>query len=167
MCRNPQFMVSLFVMHISPLMNHCSTVCNTGYIGDPRLLEAVQRRWTKNEEGFADLDYASRLRQLELFSVRGKLLRSDLIKYWKVIHGWNEEVDFEGIFQLAPDRRTRGHAYKLLMPACSTDIKKRMFGARCVQRWNSLPSFVVEADGLTTFKRLLTDVLGDALYEFL
>jgi hypothetical protein len=165
-CRTPDFMVSLFVLHIRPLMDYCSCVWNTGYIGDLRLLESVQRRWTKNVEGLADMDYASRLRHLGLFSIKGRLMRSDLIKCWKIVRQWNGEVDFGGIFQFAPDRRTRGHVYKLLMPACATDIKRRMFGARCVQQWNSLPGFVVESDCLTTFKRLLVGVLGDALFEF-
>jgi hypothetical protein len=142
-CRSPHFMVSLFVMHIRPLMDYCSSVWNVGFLGDLRLLESVQRRWTRNVDGLAELDYFSRLKQLGLFSIKGRFLRADLIKYWRIICRLDGGVDFGGIFRRAPDARTRGHPYKLLMPACNTDIKRRFFGARCVQLWNSLPSSVV------------------------
>ena len=59
-----------------------------------------------------------------------------------------------------------GSHYKLLMPACNTDIKRRFFGARCVLLWNSLPTCVMESDSLVTFKRLLAEFLGDVLFEF-
>ena len=36
------FMVSLFVSHIRPIMDFCSSVWNVGYLGDIRLLESVQ-----------------------------------------------------------------------------------------------------------------------------
>lgn len=164
--RSSPFMLSLFVMHIRPILDYCSTVWNTGYIGDVKLLESVQRRWTRNVGGLSELDYMSRLRNLGLFSVRGRLLRADMIKYWRVLRGWDDGVDLEGVFTFAPDLRTRGHPYKLLMPACFTDIKMRMFSARRVQLWNGLHSCWVESGCLTTFKRLLTDVLGDVLYEY-
>lgn len=165
-CRSPVFMVSLFVMHVRPILDYCSCVWNTGYLGDVRLLESVQRRWTRSVDGFAELDYGTRLKLLGLFSVRGRLLRADLIKCWRIVRGWDDGVDFGEVFQFAPDRRTRGHPYKLLVPACATDIRRRMFGARCVQVWNSLPSCVVGSSCLATFKRLLADHLGDVLFEF-
>jgi hypothetical protein len=165
-CRSPHFMVSLFVMHIRPIMDYCSSVWNVGFLGDLRLLESVQRRWTKSVDGLSDLDYLSRLKHLGLFSIRGRFLRADLIKYWRIVRGLDDCVDLGGLFQLAPDMRTRGHPYKLLMPACNTDIRRRFFGARCVRLWNSLPTHVVESDSLGAFKGLLAEFLGDVLFEF-
>ena len=46
-CRTPNFMVSLFVSHIRPIMDFGSSVWNVSYLGDITLLESVQRRWTK------------------------------------------------------------------------------------------------------------------------
>ena len=46
--RSPKFMTPLFVTHIRPILDYCSTVWNVGYDGDVTLLEGVQRRWTKN-----------------------------------------------------------------------------------------------------------------------
>ena len=45
-CRSKDFMVSLFVSHIRPLIDYCSCVWNVGYLADVRRLESLQRRWT-------------------------------------------------------------------------------------------------------------------------
>ena len=164
-CHSASFMVSLWVTHIRPVLDYCSTVWNTGYLGDLRLLESVQRRWTKQIEGCEELDYGARLRELSLFSVKVRLLRSDLIKYWKIIRGHGVLED-SGIFTLSEVVHTRGHLYKLRAPEANTDIHKRIFSARCVRLWNRLPSEVVEADSVDTYKRLLVLHLGDVLYEF-
>ena len=67
---------------------------------------------------------------------------------------------------MAPYGRTRGHPFRLLIPACISDIKGSFFGTRCVMWWNSLPISVVSVDCLAIFKRLLAEHLGEVLYEF-
>ena len=61
-----------------------SCVWNMEYISDIKLLENVQRRWTKRIDGFENLTYSQRLKDLNFFSVEGKFLRADIIKCWKV-----------------------------------------------------------------------------------
>ena len=46
------------------------------YIGH----EVMQRRWTKIIYGFEDLTYSQRLKDIDLFSVEGRLLRVNVIK---------------------------------------------------------------------------------------
>ena len=58
MCRTPKFMVSLFVSHIRPILDYCSSVWNVGYLGDAEALEGVQRRWTREINGMDHLEYA-------------------------------------------------------------------------------------------------------------
>ena len=79
-------MVTLFVSHIRPILDYCSTLWNLGYMNDVRRLEGVQRRWTKEVAGLGDLDYLARLRVLGLYSVYGRMFRADLIKIWKAFH---------------------------------------------------------------------------------
>ena len=83
-CRSPEFMV---FTHIRPLLEYCSCVWNTGYAQDLKLLESVQRRWTKRIDGLRSLSYDDRLRALNLYSAQGRLLRADLIQYWKIFNG--------------------------------------------------------------------------------
>ena len=129
-CRSPEFMVSLFISHVRPILDYACCVWNTGYVGDSKLLEAVQRRWTKQIDGFHDLGYRDRLARLNLFSIKGRRLRADLIKYWQILHGGS--VDLRGMFSLAPDVGTRSHRYKLVLPLCSSDARRRSFSTRCI-----------------------------------
>ena len=89
-------MVALFTTHVRPILDYCSGVWHVGYAGDVILLESVQRRWTKKMEGLSNLSYGERLRALNLFSIQDRLLRSDLIKYWKIICGDSAGFDFWG-----------------------------------------------------------------------
>ena len=107
-CRTRSFMVSLLISHIRPLLEFASCVWNTGFIGDLHLLESVQRMWTRHIEGLSHLSYEERLRELDLYSVQGRLLRADLIKYWKIFHNQSSVCPTD-IFTLAPQVGTRGH----------------------------------------------------------
>ena len=157
-------MLSLFVSHIRPLIDYCSCVWNVGYLVDLRRLESLQRRWTREVSIVGSLDYVSRLRELGLYSVSGRLLRADLIKVWKIL-SCGEDSDLSVLFEMGLSSRTRGHALKLAVPACRTDVLRRFLGARRVLLWNALPAEIVECDSLTVFKRGLDRVLGDKLFE--
>ena len=113
------------------------------------MLESVQRRWTKNIDGMQGLSYGERLKFLNVFSIKGRLLRSDLIKYWKILCSDSGGYDLAGLFQRSLEERTRGHIFKLVMPQCNTDIKTRSFNVSCVEVWNRLPAKVVESQSLT------------------
>ena len=77
-CRFETFMKSLLMSHLHPLLEFASPVWNTSYLGDLCLLESVQRRWTKMIDGLAEILYSQCLAILDLYSVKGKLLRAVL-----------------------------------------------------------------------------------------
>ena len=139
-------------------------VWNTGYLGELRMLESVQRRWTKKVEGFADLPYSERLSRLKLFSIKGRLLRADLIQVWKILSGLSPQLN--GIFSRADFSRKRGHNLKICVPHHSTDVRGRFFSLRVISTWNSLPEIVVSAQSIQSFKYLLEQFLGHRLYEY-
>lgn len=165
-CRTPEFMVSLFTTHVRPIIDYCSSVWNTGYHHDIRILEAVQRRWTKQIYGLAELDYGQRLKTLSLYSIQGRLLRTDLILYWKILTG-RSSIPPELLFQFAPSHGTRGHPLKLVVPRCNTDLRRRSFSVRRISEWNGLPKTVVLSSSINVFKRTLAEHLGSKLYEYL
>ena len=157
--------MTLFSSHIRPIVEYCSCVWNTGYIGDLRVLESVQRRWTKRVSNLSNLDYQSRLRALNQFSVQGRLLRADIIQYWKIFHG-KCSVAPADLFVMSPQFGIRGHRFKIAHVRAQTDVRSRSFSIRCVERWNRLPEQVVSEDNLDLFKTLLADALGETLYDF-
>ena len=158
-------MLFLLTVHIRPIIEYCSCVWNTGYQGDLRLLESVQRRWTRHISSVEGLDYADRLRTLNLYSVQGRLIRADLIQCWKIFNGKSLLVAAD-LFQLAPHSGTRGHCYKIFTQASCTDVRKHFFNVCCVSVWNSLPQHVVTAPTLSCFKKLLEETLGSVLFEY-
>ena len=163
-CRSSEFMVTIFVSHIRPLMDYCSTLWNLGFLGDCRKLESVQRRWTKKVQGLEEMDYQSRLRALELFSVRGRMIRSDLIKLWKIFHA-DREVGLLDLLDRQSHASTRGHAYKISVPRCRKEVRRRFFNVRNVNMWNGLPGRIVEASSLEIFKRMLDTHLRDLFFQ--
>ena len=164
-CRSRDFMMALYIAHIRPVLEFSSSLWNLGYVGDMKLVESVQRRWTRQIDGLQDLSYAERLATLDLYSMKGRFLRHDLINYWKIFHSKSSILP-EDIFVLAPQGRTRGHCYKVAHMPCSTEAKRRSFGRRCVTVWNGLPAEVVEIESLDAFKRALHSVLGQELFKF-
>ena len=109
--KSPKFMAALFVTHIRPILDYCSTVWNVGYAGDLTLLEGVQRRWTKNIDAMQGLSYTERLKSLNLFLIKGKLLLSDLIKNWKTLCCELPGFDLPVLFQSSLEEGTRGHSF--------------------------------------------------------
>jgi len=165
-CRSMDFMVSLFVSHVRPLLDYCSAVWNVGYLEDVRRLESLQRRWTREVAVVGDLPYDERLRRLRLFSVCGRLLRADLIKIWKVWHGYSHS-SLQDLFELSRSPITRGHSLKLSMPFCRTEVLRRSLGARRIDAWNSLPASLVESESFEGFKKGLDKFMGGEFYKVL
>ena len=128
-------------------------------------LEAVQRRWTKNILGLEHMDYSTRLRALNLFSVRGRLLRHDIIKYWKILHG-ESSLEPDAFFIRSPVTITRGHQLKLAHVRTSLEIRRRFISVRAISLWNSLPDSVVSITNINSFKADLACQLGDLLYQY-
>ena len=163
--RSPEFMLFLWTTHVRPVIEYGSCIWNTGYHSDLSLLEKVQRKWTKHISGLENLCYSERLRSLDLYSVQGRLLRADLIQYWKVLND-RSCIHYDHLFTTSKQTRTRGHSLKLFHPQVTTDIRKRAFSMRCIQQWNRLPQETVSAANLASFKRQLSMHLHDDLFAF-
>ena len=165
LCREANFILNIYKMHIRPLLEYCSYIWNTGYAGDLSMMERIQRRWTRSIEGFEGMSYGQRLSNLNLFSVQGRLLRADLILTYKIFHGLTS-LRPDSLFQVAVSSRTRGHNYKILTPLTHIEVRRRFFAVRVINWWNSLGHDTVNADSLNNFKVLLHRDLGAALFEF-
>ena len=97
--------------------------------------------------------------------VKGRFLRTDLIKYWKIFHGMST-IKPEDIFVFSSCSNTRGHRFKLAHVRTNLENRRRFFSVRRVALWNSLPDEVVGQTSLSGFKRVLHDFLGQLLFDF-
>lgn len=164
-CRSKNFMLTLLTTHIRPVLEYGSQVWNTGFVGDSTILESVQRRWTKKIDGMSELTYRDRLHQLDLFSVKGRLWRADMIYCWKLFQGLSP-LTLEHFFAPSPNVGTRGHPHKLFVPHSSTEARRRFFSHRIIADWNALPRCVVESSSLGMFKNRLASLCGGKLSDY-
>ncbi len=144
LCCSSDFMVPIYTTYIRPLIEFSSCIWFTMYVGDLSHLEGIQRRWTRNIDGCCDLEYADRLKRLDLYSVKGRLIRADLINCWKVFHA-ESTIEPNEIFNLASHMGTRVHCFKLSPQHVNYDFRRRFFIERVIPFWNQLPECVVNA----------------------
>ncbi len=111
-CHSPKFMTALWTTDIRPILDFGSPVWCTNYV-DLKLLEMVQRRWSKQVHGLTDLPYTDRLRMFDLFSAKGQLLRQDLLYCYRIFNGlW--PIKPEDLFTFPTHNiGTGGHRYKI------------------------------------------------------
>ena len=88
---------------------------NVDYVGDMELLEHIQRKWTRAISGMSDMPHDERRRYLDLFSVKGRLLRADLIRVWKLLK-YQSPLSPDGLFVFLPIRNNRNHSFNIFLP---------------------------------------------------
>ena len=103
-------------------MDFWSSIWNMVYLGDVRLLDSVQRRWTRKIFGIGHFSYVDRLKKLGLYSAYCRCVRADLIKCWKIFHS-EDDIVLLIFFSLVVDRRTRGHSLKIVLPRCNRESR--------------------------------------------
>ena len=151
--RDACFLMNIYKSHIRSGLEYGSCLWNLGYLGDLRLMERLQKRWTKEVDGLSNLSYDERLRRLDMYSFQGRLLRYDLIYVWKIFHD-QSAISPEDIFTLERNSRTRGHSFKIVVPLTNLDIRKKIFSVRVISYWNRLSAEAVEARSLSIFKKI-------------
>ena len=117
-------------------------------IKDIEALEKVQRRATKLVPKLRDLCYEDRLKSLDLFSLKSRRERGDMIFLYKIFNGL-VDVDHNKMFSMNMDGRTRGHNLKISMQRCVSENRRNFFTTRVVVPWNNLPNFVIQTNKQT------------------
>ena len=131
-----------------------SVVWNPKTKRDQRKLEEIQRRATKIIPRLTNLSYDERLRILGLPNLEYRRLRADMIQVFKIFKGF-DRVNVNAFFEVAVDKRTRGHKYKIWKQRFHTTLRKYSFSCRVVDSWNGLPDYVVDAPSINSFKNRL------------
>nr|VZI48782.1 unnamed protein product [Spirometra erinaceieuropaei] len=83
--------------------------------------------------------------------------RGDLILVYKIIHGLEHGLNFEGMFQWRLSPNLGGHSIKVRTTLSRLNLRSEFFTQRVVEKWNDLPQSVVEATSLQLFKKRLDD----------
>ena len=146
-------MKQLYVSMVRPLLEFSNVAWSPRYSKDQNLLERVQKRATKMVPKLKKLSYENRLKAMDLPSLAYRRKRGDLIEAYKYTHGYYSVN--EGLLERETDKRTRGHQYKLKKKGFNTNLRKNFFSVRVINDWNKLPSSIVDATTMDSFKSRL------------
>ena len=145
----------LYVSLVRPHLDYASAVWNPHLLKDIRALEAVQRRATRMVPKFDTMSYIERFTFLNLPSHYYRRKRMDMIITYKIINGLVcIPRDEFFVFNL---EMTRSNGLKLSKKHVNTNVRLHCYKNRVVNDWNSLPSYIVNASDVLTFKTLLDD----------
>ena len=148
---------------VRPILEYGNAVWHPRFVSDRKEIEKVQRRATKLVPSLASLSYGDRLRALKLPSLQYRMRRGDMIQTYKIIQGI-DLVDRDLFFSAVTVEATRGHQFKLFQKRSRLNVRANTFGNRVVPDWNSLPSEVVNATSVNSFKNKLDKFWRDQHY---
>jgi len=79
-CKNKDIMIPIYKALIRPLLEYANSIWCPHYKKYVKILEKVQRHYTKLINGVKDLSYEERLKKPELPSLEYRRLRGNLIE---------------------------------------------------------------------------------------
>lgn len=152
--KNSVVISKLYCAYVRPHLEYCIQAWSPTFEKDCLLLERVQKRATKMVNGISNLPYEDRLERLNMFSLRYRRLRGDLIEVFKFVNG-QQRGYLKDLFVFNNNNITRGHQFKLNTQNCRTRLRQSFFSNRVINHWNDLPSSIVGQTSLATFKNSL------------
>jgi len=146
-----------FVTYVRPLLEYCSPIWSPCTITAINKLESVQRVFTKRLCSMSSMNYDDQLQWLGLERLELRRLHADLITCYKIINNI-VAVPFHSSFKFAVSTNTRGHPLKLMLPESRVNARAHAVPVRVITVWNRLPTYVVLASSLLSFKNSLKNV---------
>ena len=144
----------LYKSMVRPHLEYAVQAWCPNKISDIKLLEGVQRRFTKCIPELNKLPYEMRLKNLNLTTLETRIIWGDLIEVYRIMNGI-EGIDWKHLFSKAPYDGTRGHTMKMEKNVMHLDICKYFFSQRVIDYWNALPQTAIDAKSINKFKSQL------------
>jgi hypothetical protein len=147
----------LYTSYVRPHLEYCSPAWSPWTAQDMDLLEKVQKKAVNQISGLHSTEYADKLEELGLESLRDRRLRTDMIQTYKIVKG-KDDVDRDLWFRTCQDnssRQTRLSNYRdnLVRTKISrTELRNNFFSQRVIGPWNDLPDTVKESTTVECFK---------------
>jgi exonuclease III len=151
---NKKLLWPAFETYVIPILMYCCQAWNTNKISDIKLIESVQRRFTKGIFEVKHLSYLDRLRELDVLSLENRRFYADMVLLFRCLHGQLGVIPAQlGISTTSSC--TRGNGTLLKQRRATSKVTDKLFCVRVPPLWNKLPRHVTECKCLSSFKRLL------------
>ena len=124
--KNGEIISKLYYAFVRPHLEYCVQAWAPMYEKDSWLLERVQKRATKMTNGLGCLPYEERLKVLNMFSLKYRRLRGDLIEVFKFLKGHTMGY-LKGLFEFDKENKGRCHQYKLIVKQSRTKLRQSFF----------------------------------------
>ena len=159
--RDKQTMMLLFNSLVRSRLEYCCEVWDRHNVKAISKLEQVQRRFTSKIEGLDDMDYWTRLKTLNIYSLQRRRERQRIIHVWKIKNNLiRNDVDFQ--FKLN-ERTSRILAVIKPLPKIRgkiVSLYEESFSIRSAMLWNKIPSEITSVTSLIGFKSKLDNWLS-------
>ena len=160
-----QNLISLYKSLVRTNLEYGQSIWSPYQIGDRKLLENVQRRFTKLIPNLKNLPYKERLQLLNLPSLNYRRIRGDLIQLYNIISRKDEDDYFHCFFKFN-NNVTRGHDLKLSIPHSRIEASLNVFSRRTISIWNNLDAYVVNAKNVNEFKKLFDNSMKHLEFDY-
>jgi hypothetical protein len=155
--RDPRIIVKAFSTYVRPILEYCSPVWSPHRTELIKAVERVQRRFTKKITNLNNFSYFNRLKILGLELLEIRRIKQDLLTCYKILNNL-VCLNTSSFFLNNNYIYTRGHKFKLRKLKCKLDVRKYSFSLRVVNIWNNLPSNVVNAKSIDSFKNEINSI---------
>ena len=162
--RDARVLIPLYTVYVRPHLEYAVQAWAPMAVRDAEVLEQVQRRFTRRITGMGNLSYEDRLSALNLFSLRHRRARGDLIETFKQVKGFS--CTSKELFTLRGNPTLRGHDLVLEKQRATLNIRANFFSLRVVNNWNKLTNDVVSATSVVQFKKYL-DSAWQSVFPYL
>ena len=149
--RNHSIVTKLYKSLVRPKLEYCIQAWRPYLKKDVDKLERVQRRATKLISECRKCSYKDRLEFTGLTSLEDRRDRGDMIEVFKLAKGITK-INKDKLLTFSTSTRTRGHPFKLQKTRPRLEVRKNCFSHRVVNKWNALPTAVIESDNVNMFK---------------
>ena len=154
----------LYTSLVRPHLDYASNIWNPYLLEDMHTIEKLQRRATKLIPSLKQCTYQERLSALNLPSLQYRRLRMDPIMTYKILQGTvHLRKDHFFIMNTNP---TRTNGLKIYKHHCNKTLRRYSFSQRIIDHWNRLPSEIVNAPNLLSFKTQLDIFLSSLRFKY-
>ena len=145
--------LNLFKSFVCPHLEYATTILAPIYKKDAIQIENVLRRATRLASDLKTLSYPECLKTLGPPSIEYQRDRADIIQVYKILNGI-DKVDKDLLFTMS-NNATRGQLLIIFKKRYRLCVRGYFFSNRVVDGWIYLPTEVVTAPSLNSFKSRL------------